>query len=384
MGVKTPRTRGAHVAKDAAKQDVTPPPAGRSARIIGSEPVMQALYERIESVAASSAPVLVGGESGSGKDLVAHAIHARGPRRDHPFLAVNACAIPETLLESELFGHARGAFSGASEARRGLFLTADGGTIFLDEIGDMPLGLQAKLLRVLEFGEVRAIGSDSVRAVDVRVIAATHRDLTKLVETGRFRQNLYFRLNVLPIAVPPLRDRRGDIPELVRHFLEQARQRTPSSPVRLISPEAMESLSRADWPGNVRELASAVERLVVFGKDETITRGSVSFPESACARTPEPGVCSSCSLRELCSIRRLNERHVAWVLDQTGETRRAPPRSSGSTCPRCTAGSDRRRPTERAGHARIAPADASCSGVSMSVTTPTSSQSRSTRRARTI
>ena len=281
MGVKTPRTRGARTvtadAEEAVEQASAPGPDGesppaagdgvlrsversgglslvrRATQIIGSEPVMRALYERIESVAASSAPVLIGGESGSGKDLVAHAIHARGPRRERPFLAVNACAIPETLLESELFGHVRGAFTGASEARRGLFLTADGGTIFLDEIGDMPLGLQAKLLRVLEFGEVRAIGSDSARAADVRVIAATHRDLTKLIEAGRFRQDLFFRLNVLPIAVPPLRDRRGDIPDLVLHFLEQARQRTPALLVRFISPEAMEALVRANWPGNVRE-----------------------------------------------------------------------------------------------------------------------------------
>jgi two-component system response regulator HydG len=182
----------------------------------------------------------------------------------------------------------------------------------------MPIGLQAKLLRVLELGEVRAIGSDSVRTVDVRVIAATHRDLSKRVLDGRFRQDLFLRLNVLAVAVPALRERRGDIPELVRHFLEEARQRTPTSPVRFVSPEAMDALARADWPGNVRELASAVERLVVFGKDVTSATGSVSFPPRDCAGPADRTACDSCSLRELCSLRSLSERHVAWVLGQTG------------------------------------------------------------------
>jgi two-component system response regulator HydG len=285
---------------------------GASPELLGSEPAMVALQQAIGRVAASSAPVLIAGESGSGKDLVAHAIHAQGPRHDRPFVAINASAIPEALLESEIFGHARGAFTGASEARRGLFLTAQGGTLFLDEIGDMPLALQAKLLRVLELGELRAIGSDSVRTVDVRVIAATHRDVPKLIEAGRFREDLYFRLNVLPVVVPPLRERKRDIVLLANHFLEQARLRMPTSPVRTISPQAMEALSCAPWPGNVRELASTIERLVVFGSQESITREDLSHLAKDSAKPA-----ASAESFELCTLRHLNERHVAWVLTQT-------------------------------------------------------------------
>jgi two-component system response regulator HydG len=284
---------------------------GASPTLLGSEPAMVALLECIRRVAASSAPVLIAGESGAGKDLDAHAIHAQGPRRDRPFVAINASAIPEALLESEIFGHARGAFTGASEARRGLFVTAQGGTLFLDEIGDMPLALQAKLLRVLELGEVRAVGSDSVRSVDVRVIAASHRDLGKLVEAGRFRQDLYFRLNVLPVAVPPLRERRRDIAELAVHFLEQARLRMPTSPVRNLSPDALEALSSAPWPGNVRELSSTMERLVVFGRAETLTSSDVGLGAKELPKAREP------ESAEMCTLRHLNERHVAWVLTQT-------------------------------------------------------------------
>jgi len=288
-----------------------PSSSGEWPRLIGSDPAMKALQECIGRVAASSAPTLIGGESGSGKDLVAHAIHAQGPRHERPFVSINASAIPEALLESELFGHVRGAFTGASEARRGLFQTAQGGTLLLDEIGDMPLALQAKLLRVLELGEVRAVGSDVVRAVDVRVVSATHRDLPKLVAEGRFREDLYFRLNVLPVSVPPLRERRGDIPELARHFLAQARVRMPTSPVRTLAPDTLEALSSAAWPGNVRELSSAIDRLVVFGREATITRESLAFRPAAAQPTP------TAETRELCSLQTLNERHVAWVLSET-------------------------------------------------------------------
>ena len=282
-----------------------------SPQLIGAEPAMVALQECIGRVAASSAPVLISGESGSGKDLVAHAIHEQGPRHDRPFVAINASAIPEALLESEIFGHVRGAFTGASDTRRGLFLTAQGGTLFLDEIGDMPLGLQAKLLRVLELGELRAIGSDSVRNVDVRVIAATHQDLPKLVAAGRFREDLYFRLNVLPVVVPPLRQRKGDIAALAMHFLEQARRRMPTSPVRSISPEALALLTAGSWPGNVRELASTMERLVVFGREETITPETLAFVATQSTKIQAP------ENLELSTLRELSERHVAWVLTQT-------------------------------------------------------------------
>ena len=284
--------------------------------LLGVDPAMLVLRQSIASVAASSAPVLILGESGTGKDLVARAIHAAGSRRNHAFVAVNVSAIPEHLLESELFGHVRGAFTGASEVRRGLLVEAHGGTLFLDEIGDMPIGLQAKLLRVLQFGELRPVGSDTVRRVDVRIVTATHRDLPKLIEAERFREDLYFRIRVLPIEVPPLRERRGDIVSLANHFLEGAQQRTPTSPVRALGADAERFLSSAAWPGNVRELESTMERLVVFGKDGTIHAADLYF------LSPElPGATER---MDLASLREVSERHVAQVLTATnGDKRRA-------------------------------------------------------------
>jgi two-component system, NtrC family, response regulator HydG len=183
----------------------TQPPSFPEPELIGLGPTMRALHSSIDLVAASSAPVLITGETGVGKELVARAIHTRGPRRGSPFVAVNTSAVQEDLVESELFGHVRGAFTGAAQSRNGLMSEAAGGTLFLDEIGDMPMGIQAKLLRVLQFGEVRPVGSDRSHCVDVRIIAATHRDLSALIREGRFREDLYFRLNVLPVFVPPLR-----------------------------------------------------------------------------------------------------------------------------------------------------------------------------------
>jgi two-component system response regulator HydG len=237
----------------------------------------RALIERIEQFATSSAPVLIQGESGTGKELVARALHANGPRSRAPFIAVNAAAIPEHLLESELFGHVRGAFSGATNARRGLLTEADHGTILLDEIGDMPLGLQAKLLRVVQSGEVRAIGSDRHHRVDVRFLSATHRDLKALAAEGRFRADLYYRLSVLELKVPALRQRRAEIPALVSHFLSRARARKPDSPVRAIDPDALRALTHAPWPGNIRELASTIERLVVLGRSSIISQDDLAL-----------------------------------------------------------------------------------------------------------
>ena len=242
-------------------------PPGK-AEIVGTSAVMRALQATIDKVARSSAPVLVTGETGVGKELVARAIHERSARAQQPFIAVNMSAIPQELLEAELFGHVRGAFTGAVQPRKGLFTSADGGTLMLDEIGDMSFGLQAKLLRVLQSGDVRPVGSERTHHVDVRVIAVTHRSLPVLVKEGRFREDLYFRLDVLPVVVPSLRERREDIPLLAEHFLAEACRRAPLSPVRSISPDALRKLCEAAWPGNVRELASAVERAVVFGVDE--------------------------------------------------------------------------------------------------------------------
>jgi two-component system response regulator HydG len=242
----------------------------RTAELLGSSEAMELLRQRIDLIASARSPVLVTGETGTGKELVARAIHACSDRRVHPFVTVNAAAIPDALLESEMFGHARGAFTGATQLHRGLFEEADKGTLFLDEIGDMPPSLQSKLLRALQTGEIRSVGGTRSRNVDVRVIAATHRNLPMLVKEGGFRADLFYRLNVVHVAVPPLRARRSDIPELVSTFVARARERAPHSPVRTVSSDLVELLARGSWPGNVRELQSIVERLVVLATVEQL------------------------------------------------------------------------------------------------------------------
>ncbi len=232
-------------------------------RLLGNSLAMRQLRALIAQVADAASSVLISGETGTGKELVAQAIHTTGPRADRSFVAVNCAALPEHLLESELFGHARGAFTGAATSRRGLFVEAQDGTIFLDEIGDLPLSLQGKLLRVLQSGEVRPVGSETTRTVDVRCIAATHKDLSVLVEQGAFREDLFFRLDVLRVRVPPLRERAEDIPLLVEHFLRQSLDRSSRSVLVGFEPEALEFLAGCDWPGNVRQLENLVERLVV-------------------------------------------------------------------------------------------------------------------------
>lgn len=250
----------------------------KEAELVQASPIMRQLADSIELVARSNTPVLILGETGTGKERVARAIHAGGARANEPFVAINTSAIPEQLLESELFGHVRGAFTGATQSRRGLLMEAHGGTLLLDEIGDMPLMLQPKLLRVLQFGESRPVGSDRIGQVDVRIIAATHRDLSLLVREGRFREDLRYRLNVIPLVVPPLRNRREDIMPLVEQFLQEARDRSPASPVTSFSDEAMNMLTQAAWPGNVRELENMIERLVVLGRDSEITASDLAFP----------------------------------------------------------------------------------------------------------
>jgi len=301
---------------EASTRPTRPPPTRtRSDALIGPGSAMRALRASIELVATSSAPVLISGETGVGKELVARAIHARSDRRDRPFVAVNTSAVSDDLFESEVFGHVRGAFTGAAQARKGLLTEADGGTLLLDEIGDMPMSMQAKLLRVLQFGEVRPVGSDRPHFVDVRVIAATHRDLLALVREGRFREDLYFRLNVLPVFVPPLRDRREDIPALAAHFLEEARQRSTRSRVRSISDESLRALAEAPWPGNVRELASVIERAVVLSPSETLDLKPVSAPAAGSAVAPSWAVTTH---QPPWTLKHLNHAYTGWVLDQTG------------------------------------------------------------------
>jgi DNA-binding NtrC family response regulator len=235
---------------------------GTAGAIVGRSPPMLRLSERIETIAQSDAPVLITGESGTGKELVARTLHERSPRRAKPFIAVNCAAFPETLLEAELFGHERGAFTGAVKRRDGRFKAADGGTLLLDEIAEVPLPAQAKLLRVLQEGTVEPLGTNEVTRVDVRIISATHRNLRERIKEGRFREDLYYRLNVLDIEIPPLRERRGDLPLLLQYFLQKFTQ--AGKPPPTIAPRAWAVLSQYHFPGNVREFAHAVEHAVVL------------------------------------------------------------------------------------------------------------------------
>jgi len=237
-----------------------------SSDLIGASSTFRAVLEEIHVVAPVNTAVLVQGETGTGKEVVARAIHDASPRRHHPFVAINCAAIPAALLESELFGHERGAFTGATARKRGLFEMADGGTIFLDEIGDMVSSAQSKVLRVLQSGEFTRVGGEQTLKVDVRVLAATNRDLQAAVASGEFREDLYFRLNVVPLRAPPLRERRDDVPLLSAAFVELA-CRENGMKVKTISDEAVALLSAYPWPGNVRELRNVIERLVILSEE---------------------------------------------------------------------------------------------------------------------
>ncbi len=243
--------------------------------IIGRSRLMREIIERAERVAQSKSTVLITGETGTGKELVARAIHNRSAQRDMPLIKVNCAAIPETLLESELFGHVRGAFTGAATSKKGKFALADGGSIFLDEIGTMSPALQAKLLRVLQEREFEPLGSERTEKVDVRVIAATNRDLRQMVVEAKFQEDLYYRLNVIPMELPPLRDRRDDIPSLVDHFVSKHAQRTGRR-IDGVADGVVQALQQYDWPGNVRELENTIERAVVLSTGSMLTADSIS------------------------------------------------------------------------------------------------------------
>ncbi|HLK03099.1 MAG TPA: sigma-54 dependent transcriptional regulator [Candidatus Acidoferrum sp.] len=242
--------------------------------ILGQSPKMRAIFELIQTIAPQSSRVLITGESGTGKELVARAIHENSQRSQAPFITINCGAFPETLLESELFGYMKGSFTGANENRQGLFQAAHGGTLFMDEIGNMSLTMQVKLYRVLQEGKVRPIGSNEEIDVDVRVIAATNKDFEKEIAEGRFREDLYYRLSVIPIQLPPLSDRREDIALLARHFIERFRK-SMDKPIVGISAEALRRLEAYDWPGNVRELENTIERAIALESGPEITLGSL-------------------------------------------------------------------------------------------------------------
>ncbi len=272
-------------AAEAIKEDASPGEVSADdmqSGFIGDSPAMQKIYKQMGQVAPTDATVLIQGESGTGKELVARAIYNHSRRAGKPFVIINCAAIPENLLESELFGHEKGSFTGAMTQRIGKFEQCDGGTIFLDEIGEMPLPIQSKLLRVIQEREFTRVGGNKPIYVDVRIVAATNRDLAAASRAREFREDLYYRLNVVTIDLPALRDRRDDIPNLVAYFMRKWQQRNPDAP-RKISPDAVNYLKERDWPGNVRELENAIQRSMVMAAGDTITRANVE--ESPVAAT---------------------------------------------------------------------------------------------------
>jgi two-component system response regulator HydG len=298
-----------------------PPSQAGFGGLIGQSVPMRSLYELIGKVSQSTSSVLLIGETGTGKELVARAIHFMGLRREQPLVPVDCSALTPTLIESELFGHVKGAFTGADLSKRGLLLSANEGTIFLDEIGELPTFLQAKLLRVLQEKEVRPVGSTERIPIDVRVIAATNRDLEAGVREGRFRQDLYFRLNVVQIMLPTLRARKIDIPLLVAYFLDKFSD--PKQPVRALSDEALQRLMAYDWPGNVRELENAIECAVALNADTVLTADDLaSVPYHASA----PHASES---NELVPLAEMERRAIVHALRETGGDKLAAARLLG-------------------------------------------------------
>lgn len=268
--------------------------------IVGVSEPMRHVFERIRMVADVRSTVLIEGESGTGKELVARALHYNGRRRKKHFVAINCAALPEALVESELFGHQKGAFTGAIERRTGKFMAADGGTLLIDEIGDMPLDLQSKLLRVLESGSITPVGSNCETPVDVRIVASTHRNLESLIQEGRFREDLFYRLNVVKILLPPLRDRREDIPLLVQTFVKELASENDRT-IREVSPAALAKLQAFDWPGNVRQLRNVLESLIVTATTDRIELENLPDPirETPARRSTRSLVRPGMSLEEI-------------------------------------------------------------------------------------
>jgi len=287
--------------------------------ILGNSPALMNVLRDIQQVAGTEATVLITGETGTGKEVMARAIHANSRRRDHPFVKVNCAAIPATLIESEFFGHEQGAFTGATKKREGRFALADGGTIFLDEIGELPLDLQGKLLRVLQEGEFEPVGSSHTKKVDVRVLAATNRDLQKEVGKGRFREDLFYRLNVFPIPLPPLRERGEDVVMLANTFVQHFSQRM-GRPVAPLSPDALRRLTAYQWPGNVRELQNVIERAVITAKDGKLNLDRALPDTEGLSPSPRPvaGQDKTPRIRTIQELQDLERENIRLALEQTG------------------------------------------------------------------
>lgn len=296
---------------------------GRDLGLIGSSPEMRKVVALIRKVGPSSVSVLITGESGTGKEMVAKAIHRVSDRNKKPFIAINCAAIPRDLLESELFGHARGAFTGATTARRGLFEEAHEGTILLDEIGDLPLPLQAKILRLLQTKQVKPLGQNGVREVDVRIISATHKSLKALIQRGEFREDLYYRLNVMPIHLPALRDRRDDILFLVEHFLKRYHDEG-RGPLSSLTRKAVTKLMSLPWKGNVRELENVIERAIVLAEGDLITENEILTEEMEPVRlTAEDLFNAGMTMKDI------EREYIKYVLSRTGNRKEAATRILG-------------------------------------------------------
>ena len=298
--------------------------------MVGRSPVMQELFDTIRRLAPHVRTALVTGETGTGKELVARALHRLGPRRDRKFIAFNCSAVVETLFESELFGHARGAFTGAVEAKAGLFELADGGTLFLDEVGELPLPVQAKLLRVLENGEVQRVGATEGKRVDIRIIAATNRRLVDEVAAGRFRQDLYYRLNIIEIVLPPLRERRGDTPYLTARFIEEFSKRF-GKPLGGVSPSAERLLHNAPWPGNIRELRNVLERACMLSEGRVLSESEVlAALGGGHFRAPAPGATAAATAPQPSeAVPELDRRTIEQALQHVGGNRSAAAKQLG-------------------------------------------------------
>lgn len=281
--------------------------------MIGKSKAIQQVFDLIRRVARTTSNVLITGESGTGKEMVARAIHQNSLRQSEPFIAINCSAIPDQLLESELFGHKKGAFTGAHENHVGLFEEAKGGTLFLDEIGDMPLGLQVKLLRVLQERKIRPVGDSQLKDIDVRIIAATHKNIRGLIQEGKFREDLYYRLCVIPIHIPSLRERKDDIPLIAEHFLKKFCDRN-ETPVKKLTKTALAKLIRMPWPGNVRELENLLERAVVLSDQEWIEEENLQIEMEEVNERPS----TSPLFTQLVTLEELEQSYIRHVLEVTG------------------------------------------------------------------